>query len=104
VSEAEERPAAEPAAGPPAGSAEQAEPRRVWVHRRRAPKYRAFGVSGALLGVAVGLAVGLLKDKPEGADYTTQAIAGYFATIFGLIGALAGLAAALLAERLTSRR
>jgi hypothetical protein len=76
----------------------------VWVTRRRAPKYRAFGVSGVLAGVAIGLAIGLLKQKPDDADYTTQAAAGYFATALGLLGALAGLAVALLAERFTSRR
>jgi hypothetical protein len=79
-----------------------AEARRVVVTRRRAPRYRAFGLTGGVVGVAVGLALGLSRE-PQG-DYTQQAIVGYFATALGLIGALLGLAVALLAERLTSRR
>ena len=80
-----------------------AQPRRILVkRRRRAPRYRSFGVTGALVGVAAGVVLGLFRE-PRG-DYTQQAIVGYFATALGLIGALAGLAVALLAERLTARR
>ena len=88
----------EAAPGPDGGGEEQRdEPRRVVVTRRKAPRYRSFGLSGAVVGVAAGLAIGLLRP-PQG-DYTQQAIAGYFATALGLIGALAGLAVALLLER-----
>jgi len=73
-------------------------PERVVVNRRRAPRYRAFGVTGALVGVAVGLVLGLVPDL-QGDDYTRQAITGYFVTAFGLVGALLGLGAALLVER-----
>ena len=90
----------EPAPGPESPGEERRDgdaPERVVVTRRRAPRYRSFGVTGALVGIAVGLAVGLLREPQS--DYTRQAIAGYFATTLGLVGALLGLALALLVER-----
>jgi hypothetical protein len=72
-------------------------PDRIVVTRRRAPRYRAFGATGAVIGVAVGLVLGLVPELAG--DYTRQAIAGYFATTLGLVGALLGLGVALLVER-----
>jgi hypothetical protein len=73
--------------------------RRVVVTRRRAPRYRAFGVTGALIGIVAGLALGLLIEPEAGSEYTQQAITGYFVAGLGLIGTLLGLTVALLAER-----
>ena len=96
----------EPAPGPEGGDQDGEEradgdvperPERIVVTRRRAPRYRAFGVTGALVGVAAGLALGFVPEL--GAGYTRQAIAGYFATVLGLVGALLGLGVALLVER-----
>jgi hypothetical protein len=91
----------EPAPGPERPADERPEdpgrPERVVVTRRRAPRYRAFGLTGGLVGVAAGLVLGLVPE-PAG-EYTRQAIAGYFATALGLVGALLGLGVALLAER-----
>ena len=74
------------------------EPRRVVVTRRRAPRYWAFGVTGALVGIVAGLVLGLSRP-PASSDYTQQAITGYFVAGLGLIGTLLGLVVALLAER-----
>jgi hypothetical protein len=84
---------------PGEGRTDGDEPRRVAVTRRSAPKYRAFGLTGLLAGVAAGVAVALGFDRPENAEYTERAIAGYFGTGLGLIGLLLGLAVALLVER-----
>lgn len=83
----------------PAPERDQPEPgpERIVVTRRKAPRYRAFGATGLVVGVVVGLVLGLVPE-PSG-HYTRQAVAGYFATALGLIGALLGLAVALLAER-----
>lgn len=90
-------------AAPPADPGEDRqdadEPRRVVVTRRRAPRYRAFGVTGAVVGVAAGLVLGVVRDMPANSEYTQQAITGYFVAGLGLIGTLLGLAVALLAER-----
>ena len=94
----------EPAPGPEGPDEERRDgdgperPEPVVVTRRRAPRYRAFGVTGALAGIAVGLVLGLVPDLQDD-GYTRQAITGYFATAFGLIGALLGLGTALLVER-----
>ena len=92
VSEAAPGPEKQPEEAP-----READERRVVVTRRRAPRYRAFGVSGALVGIVAGLALGLSRE-PEG-QYTQAGITGYFVAGLGLIGTLLGLAAALLVER-----
>jgi hypothetical protein len=64
---------------------------------RRAPRYRPFGLTGALIGVVAGII--LAVSFTAAANYTLQTIAGYFAAIFGLVGAVLGLGAAVLIER-----
>jgi|tagenome__1003787_1003787.scaffolds.fasta_scaffold20840664_2 drug/metabolite transporter (DMT)-like permease len=70
---------------------------RNQLRMRRAPRYRAFGLTGALLGVAAGVVLAL--SFTVASDYTIQTIAGYFAAIFGLCGTVLGLALAVLIER-----
>lgn len=82
---------------PEAGPDAPAEPVRLVVRRRRAPRYKAFAISGALVGALIGLAVAL--SRPVGDEFSMTTVAGYFAVVLGLIGALAGLAVALIAER-----
>jgi hypothetical protein len=64
---------------------------------RRAPRYGSFGFSGVLVGIVSGLVLAL--SFPAASNYSTQTIAGYFAAIFGLIGAVLGLGVAVLIER-----
>lgn len=64
---------------------------------RRAPRYRPFGVTGAVIGVVAGVILAL--SFTAASNYSMQTIAGYFAAILGLIGALIGLGIAVLIER-----
>ena len=70
---------------------------RVTYQLRRAPKYLPFGVTGALIGVVVGVVLAL--SFQAAGDYSMRTIVGYFAAILGLVGALAGLGIAVLIER-----
>lgn len=72
-------------------------PERAEYRLRRAPKYLPFGLTGAVLGVVVGLVLAL--SNPVNGDYSERAIIGYFAAILGLIGGLVGLGVAVLIER-----
>jgi di/tricarboxylate transporter len=69
----------------------------VRLRMRRAPKYRAFGLTGVIVGVVIGLVLAFSREA--GADYSQQTIAGYFAASFGLVGALIGLGLAVVADR-----
>ena len=64
---------------------------------RRAPRYRPFGLTGALLGVLAGVFLALSFTVRS--NYSIQTITGYFAAIFGLAGAVLGLGVAILLER-----
>jgi hypothetical protein len=84
----------EPSAGP------------AQLRMRRAPRYRAFGLTGAGLGVALGIILALVLEVSDaasatstGADYSTRSVAGYFLAIFGLLGLAIGLGLAVLIER-----
>jgi hypothetical protein len=67
------------------------------LRMRRAPRYRAFGGTGAGIGVLAGVILALSFTATS--DYSIRTIVGYFAAIFGLVGAIVGLAAAVLIER-----
>jgi hypothetical protein len=64
---------------------------------RRAPRYGAFGLTGMIFGVVAGVVLAL--SFTAASNYSMQTIAGYFAAIFGLVGALSGLGVAVLIER-----
>jgi hypothetical protein len=64
---------------------------------RRAPRYGQFGLTGALIGVLAGLVLAL--SFTAASNYSMQTIAGYFAAILGLIGAVLALGVAVLFER-----
>lgn len=69
----------------------------VQLRMRRAPRYLPFGLSGALIGVIAGVVLALSFSATS--DYSIRTIAGYFAAIFGLVGALTALGLAVLIER-----
>ncbi|MFN0282151.1 MAG: hypothetical protein ACKVZ6_09300 [Kineosporiaceae bacterium] len=97
--------------GQPAGPVRQDEPDSagsgparpegaVAVRLRRAPKYRAFVVTGALVGVLLGVVAAVLVGVPtQDESFALGTLIRYFAAILGLLGAVVGAAAALLAER-----
>ena len=70
---------------------------RSRLRLRRAPRYRPFGVTGAVIGVVAGVILAL--SFTAASNYSMQTIAGYFAAILGLVGALIGLGIAVLIER-----
>ena len=64
---------------------------------RRAPRYRAFGFTGAGIGIAAGVVLAL--SFKAASNYSIQTITGYFAAMFALVGGLVGLGVAVLIER-----
>lgn len=85
-------------AGAPSG-ADAGPPGMTQVTLRRAPRYRAFVLTGVLVGV-IGAAVitfARILTVPEG--YSAKVIFLYFALGLALLGGLAGAGAAVLTER-----
>ena len=82
------RPSLDPAVGQEAST---------HLRLRRAPRYGPFGLTGVFIGVVIGIVLAL--SHPAASNYSTQTIAGYFAAIFGLFGAVLGLGVAVLIER-----
>lgn len=76
---------------------EDAEPEARQLRLRRAPRYRAFGLTGAVVGVLAGLFLAL--SFSVAGDYTLQSIIGYLAATLGMLGAVLGLGLAVLIER-----
>ncbi len=94
------------AEGPEAEGPEQAAPRAagalpegaVPVRLRRAARYRAFTVTGALLGAALGVAAALAFGTAD-AGFSMTTLVGYLAAIGMLVGGVLGAGVGLLAER-----
>ena len=89
-------PAAEPASA--AAAAPVVPEGAVRVQVRRAPRYRPFVLTGAVLGVAVGLVVSLVFGTSI-ERFSTPVLVGYLAAIGLLVGGVLGAGAAVLAER-----
>jgi predicted lipid-binding transport protein (Tim44 family) len=88
-----EQPVTEPVTEPAAEPA--AEPRQVRL--RRAPRYRAFGLTGLVAGAMLGWLVLALPDLGQASDGRSGV--PYLVGGLGLIGLLTGLGFALLVER-----
>jgi hypothetical protein len=87
-----------PASTPTTGSgAAAAQPGLRRVHR--SPRYGAFLVTGALVGVFLAVVSGLLGTGDG--SMSGPRLIGYLAVIFGLLGGLLGGGVAVVIERLT---
>jgi hypothetical protein len=64
---------------------------------RRAPRYGSFVVSGALVGIVLGVVLSL--SQPATGQFSQNSVVGYVAAILGLLGALAGATLAVLLDR-----
>lgn len=99
-------PSSEPSSEP---SAERAgdrsrEPRTIEVGSvRRAPRYRAFLLTGAVVGFAAGLVVAVLAPGVAGSPFTDRTVAGFLGMALGLLGALIGGTVAVVADRRSAR-
>jgi hypothetical protein len=70
-------------------------PRRLPV--RRAPRYGAFLVTGAVVGVVIAVVSGL--SGPSDPSVGRGALVGYLAMALGLLGGLVGGAVAVVLDR-----
>ena len=70
----------------------------VQVRLRRAPRYRAFIGTGAVLGGLAGIAASLLLGDP-GSLFSPGTVTGYLAAIGLLLGGLLGGAVAVLVDK-----
>ena len=73
-------------------------PAPVQVRLRRAPRYRVFVGTGALLGAIAGIVARLLLGDPASL-FSAGTTTGYLAAIGLLLGGLLGGAVAVLVER-----
>ena len=76
----------------------QDRPAPVQVRLRRAPRYRVFVGTGALLGALAGIVASLLLGDPASL-FSSGTVTGYLAAIGLLLGGLAGGAVAVLVDR-----
>ena len=80
------------------------EPRRIdLAARRRAPRFRAFLLTGAVAGVVLGLLVALIAPGGEDSAFAGRTVAGFLAMAMGLLGALAGGVVAVVVDRRSTR-
>lgn len=68
--------------------------------RRRAPRYGSFLVTGALLGIVLGVALSF--SRPSTGQFSQNSVVGYVAATLGLVGALLGAVIAVLLDRRSS--
>lgn len=85
--------------GTPVGTSPE-HPRRLAL--RRAPRYRAFVMTGAAIGVVLGCL--LVLGSSTGGGSSTGTLVGYLVVPLGLLGGLLGGLVAVLLERPRRRR
>ncbi|MEZ0164489.1 hypothetical protein AB2L27_06900 [Kineococcus sp. LSe6-4] len=74
----------------------------VQVTRRRAPRFRAFALTGLVIAFVVSGAVAITTPPSDG--YSQQALFGYLFCSLGLVFVLLGALIAVLADRRTGTR
>lgn len=74
----------------------------VQVTRRRAPKFRAFAVTGVILAFIVAGAIALTSEPSAG--YSQQALFGYLFCSLALVFVIVAAGIAVLADRRTGTR
>ncbi|HET9658678.1 MAG TPA: hypothetical protein VFP72_25240 [Kineosporiaceae bacterium] len=74
-------------------------PAATRVLLRRAPRYRAFVLTGALVGLLAALVISYGGLFPLAAGASSDTVFTYFGLAFALVGGLLGAGAAILAER-----
>ena len=74
----------------------------VQVTRRRAPRFRAFVVTGLLLAALVAAVVAAVT--PPSGGYSQRALFGYLFCSLGLLGVILGGLVAVLIDRRTGTR
>jgi hypothetical protein len=67
------------------------------VHLRRAPRYRAFVLTGVVLGILI--AAVLNRFAVSDPTFSGRSAFGYLAVVLGMTGGVLGGATALLVER-----
>jgi hypothetical protein len=71
----------------------------VPVTIRRAPRYRAFVLAGAVLGLVAGAVTSLVLGGSDTSPLSPTTVTGYVGAIGLLVGGLLGAAVAVLVER-----
>ncbi len=71
---------------------------------RRAPRYRAFTLTGVVVGVLVGVVLTFAFHPGPDAAYSLRSVLGYLVATLGLTGALLGAATAVVVERRKRKR
>lgn len=74
----------------------------VQVHRRRAPRFRAFVITGLLLAFVVSAIVAAVT--PPAGGYSQQALFGYAFVVLAVVFCLLGGLIAVLVDRRSGRR
>jgi hypothetical protein len=86
--------AGSPTSDPGTSDAQQPDPFLRQVHR--SPRYGAFLLTGAVIGVIVAVISGAIGTGDG--SMSTGRLIGYLAMVFGLLGALLGGAVAVVVE------
>lgn len=88
--------------GPAGQGGERRQPRVVRRRVRRAPDFRRFIITGAIVGLIVGVIIA--NTGPDAQGYSARTGAALIGGVLAALGALVGAIVALVLERLLNRR
>ncbi|MEZ0491578.1 hypothetical protein AB2L28_04950 [Kineococcus sp. TBRC 1896] len=95
-------PTQDPTPDAPQGEVEREGTAFVQVTRRRAPRFRSFGLTGLVVAFVVSGAIAITTPPSDG--YSQQALFGYLFCSLGLVLVLLGALVAVLVDRRTGTR